>query len=53
MRRYALLAVALVAVALVATLALLALTPPRRHYDAETGVMCYTVPVSIACVRLP
>lgn len=24
---------------------------PQRHYDPETGVMCYTVPGAISCVE--
>lgn len=25
---------------------------PSRSYDAENGVMCYTVPNAISCVRI-
>jgi hypothetical protein len=26
---------------------------PARHYDAEYGVMCYTTPGAISCVKAP
>jgi hypothetical protein len=26
---------------------------PARHYDAEYGVMCYTIPGAISCVKAP
>lgn len=26
---------------------------PARHYDAEYGVMCYTTPGAISCVKVP
>jgi hypothetical protein len=26
---------------------------PARHYDSDTGVMCYTVPGAISCVKAP
>ncbi len=38
----------------VALIAVLLSNPePGRHYDAETGIMCYTVPGAISCVKVP
>ena len=41
--------VVVLAVALV--LAWFTYAPITRSYDAETGVMCYSRPAAIACVR--
>ena len=41
---------AILAIGLVA-LGAFTLARPARHYDADNGVMCYTIPGDISCVR--